>query len=261
MGIVVGILLASTPFIFRSGGRNYSTVERGKAFSKLAESFKFQYFPEPLNHRLPGGFWQQFGDHTRTRESQFLERFDGFWPLSNGSMCEVRDLILGSSHGIDWTIFEFGDPTLACHTSVGAAHEGVLPKSPLPYGIVCASLPMDLPSLHFSEQTLFNEVRCLLGTHEVTFETEDFNRRYFVRACDERAAFDILHPQAIDYLLGLPVRDWQMRGSDILIARPVPFSPDELPVLLDEVRGFIDLIPGYIREDRGTVLNEKGFPS
>ena len=45
--------------------------------------------------------------------------------------------------------------------------------------------------------------------HEIKFELDEFNQRYFVKADDERRVFDLLDPRMIDYLMSLPPRSWQ----------------------------------------------------
>jgi hypothetical protein len=85
---------------------------------------------------------------------------------------------------------------------------------------------------------------------ELTLESEEFNRRYFVVASDPRATYDILHPQALDYLLKHSPRDWQFGEMFIMIVAEA-MSAADISSTIDEIRGFIELIPAYVREDKG----------
>jgi hypothetical protein len=86
---------------------------------------------------------------------------------------------------------------------------------------------------------------------ELNFELEEFNRRYFIRSSDPKAAYDLLHPQAIEYLMGRPIRHWQMGGVQMLVVSSGTNSPEESMQIFDEMRGFIGLIPDYYRQDHG----------
>lgn len=188
---------------------------------------------------------QEGGVRRLHAEVSLLHRFAGMWPFREGFLRHVKDLVFGSYSGLDWTIFDYG-------------YGQCTDATPDTYGVVCARIPMNLPYLHLSPESFLHRLECCLGAHVLSLECQEFNERYFVRADDAREAFDILHPKALDYLLGLPPRDWQMRGCQVVLAQKAKFGIGDLPKVMGEIDGFVRLIPGYVREDRGVVPDWKG---
>jgi hypothetical protein len=251
------IALLAVLVVYVIGAAKRQSDARRNDLSALASHFGLQFIPGTLNDRLPGGVMGQiFGDRSLTESGQFIARFAALWPFGQGEFQRAYNLIYGSYGGQDWTLFDYGYQT----TSQSAPINGIPQTSTVihSFGVICARVPCDLPSIHLSPENFLHRVGCKLGVHEMTFESEEFNHRYFIRSNDERAAYDILHPQAIDYLLTLPVRDWQICGCQIVIARSGHYSIEEIPRVMGEIDGFIRLIPGYVREDRGFVPDWKG---
>jgi len=186
------------------------------------------------------------GEPELRSEVRLMERFAHMWPFREGFLKHVKNLAFGSYAGLDWTIFDYG--------------YGLHAESPMiaTCGVVCARLPVNLPSLHLSPESFLHRVECKLCVHELTMECREFNDQYFVRAANAREAFDILHPRAIEYLLSLPKRDWQIRGCQVVLAQRSVYAVEELSKVMEEIDGFVRLIPGYVREDRGVVPDWKG---
>ena len=185
----------------------------------------------------------QFLPDVPEEHGHLLSRFAGLWPFREGFLRHAKDLAFGTYAGLDWTLFDFG---------YGPHAEGMA------FGVICARVPVRLPSLHLCPESFVHRLESLLGTHELTLECEQFNERYFVRADDAREAFDILHPKAIEYLLDLPGRDWQMRDCQIVLAQRAAYGTAELAKVMGEIDGFVRLIPGYVREDRAVAPDWKG---
>jgi hypothetical protein len=212
--------------------------DRREGLKKLASHYGLSYMPDRLEDAL---LKSALGNETQ---------FQHIWPLCQGLDTYARDLLHGPYASHEWTLFDYGfEPAdYELHPSI---------HSPT-YGVICARIPCSLPTLHLSPETFLERLGCRLGVHEMTFEVEEFNRRYFVRADDERSAYDILHPGTIDYLLSLPVRDWQIHGCQIVVARNREYSIDEISQVMQEIDGFIRLIPGYVLEDQGFTPDWKG---
>jgi hypothetical protein len=73
---------------------------------------------------------------------------------------------------------------------------------------------------------------------------------YFIQTDDARAAYDVLHPRAVDYLLRHPPRDWQFGNMYLLVVSPLLMAPQEISRIVTEMRGFVELVPGYVKQDR-----------
>jgi hypothetical protein len=124
--------------------------------------------------------------------------------------------------------------------------------------VVAARLPMHLPWLQLGEESFFTRLGERLGIHDVHFESEEFNSRFRVHCQDRKSAFDLLNPQTLEYLLSLPRHDWQMGGVFILLYTAGRASPIEFLRMMEDIKGFVELVPEYMRQDRGVRLPPGG---
>jgi len=70
----------------------------------------------------------------------------------------------------------------------------------------CAVVPLaaSVPRLRIAPRDLADDLRAVLGLHEVRLELEDFNRRFVVGSEDERFAVSFLEQRMMEGLLALP---------------------------------------------------------
>jgi hypothetical protein len=107
------------------------------------------------------------------------------------------------------------------------------------------------PHIRLSPESFDHRVARMFGMKELTLESEEFNRKYFVEVEDDRSAYDILHPKSIDFLLRIPARDWQMSNMYLVVAANGEMSVQEIRRVIRDMNDFIDLLPDYVRQDRG----------
>ena len=219
--------------------------KRREQLAALAAELGFQYLPEGLKRDVPSGFWASLSAAFEAGPEQgFIQRFHGFTPFGQGHSPDVANLIAGRRGDADWLIFDY---TYKVTTSNGKTTQ----TTTHPYGVVAVRVPLVFPVLSLTAENVFHRIGSKLGMKELTFELEEFNRRYFIRGEDARAAHDLLHPRAIEYLMAHPVRTWQFGGPMLLIIKGGFYDPLEVRRVMEEIDGFLKLVPEYVREDRG----------
>jgi hypothetical protein len=220
--------------------------KRKEQLAQLAAELGFEFLPEGLTRNPPtGGFWAALSSaFEASPDVQFLSRFEGFSPFGQGHSPDIASLMVGRRDGLDWYVFDYTYKTTSSNgkTTTTTTH---------PFGIVAVRVPLALPGLSMAPENVFHRIGSKLGVKELTFELEEFNRRYFVQCQDARAAHDLLHPRAIEYLMAQPVRNWQMGGYHLLITKGGFYDPLEIRHVMEEAKGFLDLVPEYVRQDRG----------
>ncbi|HZH99197.1 MAG TPA: hypothetical protein VEX38_09520 [Fimbriimonadaceae bacterium] len=222
--------------------------ERALAIASFADAAGLEYAPV-LSDSISGGFFEQlFGDRSASDEGRFLARFQGYKPFGQGHSPEVCNLVYGRRGEIDWAIFDYTYKVTSSNgksTSTTTYH----------WSVVCARIPVLLPAMTLEPENFLHRVGSKLGMRELTFEVEEFNRKYFVRCDQERLAYDLLHPGMIEFLLAQPARLWQIGGYQIVLgdSRLLPVS--DLKATMSEVEGLVERIPPYFREDRGIAPN------
>jgi hypothetical protein len=198
---------------------------------------------QPTMMEVSKGFWDSlFSSPRDSNTSRFLSAFEGFSPFGQGHSWSVKDLIRGKKGDLEWFAFDYLYKTTQ---STGKTTTTV----PHPTGVVAVRIPMALPALTLSPESVFHKLGSLLGLKEITLESEEFNRMYFIRCEDRKRAYDLLHPSMIEYLMSKPRRAWQLGGRFLVMTRSGYYEPDEIEELFEELQGFIDRIPAYVRED------------
>jgi hypothetical protein len=215
-----------------------STNRRREALRTVAGQLGFT-FAEKL---APGQ--NGFGD--RRHIGDFIRRFEGFSPFGTGDARVIYNLIHGTRDGIDWTLFDYKYETESTDS------EGRSETTTHRYGVVAARLPLIFPGISLAPESVFHRIGAALGFSDLQFEFEEFNRRYYVRGKDPKPIYDLVHPKAIEYFMRLPVRHWQMGGNTVLIVKMGSFSAEELPIVMQEIEGFLKLVPEYYRQDHAS---------
>jgi len=224
--------------------------KRKQALTELAQQMGFSFYPEGLMAAPAGGFLGTLGQmFAPTPDAVFVQRFGPMHPFGEGHSPDVDNLLFGSRNGKDWYLFDYSYKTESRDSN------GNTSTTTHGFGIVAARIPVALPGLSLAPETVFHRIGHKLGLGEMNFELEEFNRRYFIRSGDQKLAYDLLHPQAIDFLMRQPIRHWQIGGFYVLLAQGGSYRVEDLPRVMSEIEGFIDLIPAYYRQDHGFTPN------
>jgi hypothetical protein len=241
---VLGAIVIIAIGIAVSVAQKKAAEARRAALAELASQHGLDYHPYGLEE-APRGFWEGlFTSFSDTKVGAFLTRFEGFSPFGQGHTWSISNLLVGRIEGADWYLFDY-----LYHTtqSTGKSTTTV----PHPTGVVAVRLPLSLPNLSLSPENVFSKVGSFFGMDELDFELEEFNKRYFVRCSERKLAYDLLHPQMIEFLMECPTRTWQIAGQYIVMTRPNYYDPEEMQEIMKELRGFIARIPKYVEQDHG----------
>ena len=197
-----------------------AAAKRRRALAELAQRLGFTF--EPDTHD---------GDAASVT-------YDGFDPFGRGRSRSASNILRGRRGEIEFELFDYRFTT-------GSGKN----KKTHRYGIAAATVPVQFRSMTLRPAGLFDKVASLAGFDDINFESEEFSRRYHV-SCDARQfAYDVIHPQMIEYLLSCPRRHWQLRGHVVLIHKSGSFDAREIEELIRVVEGFMARIPAYVRQD------------
>jgi hypothetical protein len=125
----------------------------------------------------------------------------------------------------------------------------LLPYRSFTSRVVWADLPRALEVVDLVPERMSDAVFKLLGGRDVDVESYDFNRRWRVKATNEREAHGILQPRMIDFLNSVedPSVAFHVDGERVLIwddGKDEDVDLDARVTLLEE---FIDRLPGHLR--------------
>lgn len=197
----------------------YAAEKRRKALAEFAHANGFEFKSAP-------------GD--------IHEKYEAFSPFGSGRNRRSANLIHGQRGEIRWEMFDYRYTT-------GSGKN----KTTHRVGVIVAKVPLMLPRLRIRPEHIFDKLAAAVGFDDIDFESAEFSRKYHVKGDDRKTAYDLIHPQMIEYLLSKPARDWQIGGSVILFQKSGHFSTAEMTDSMALISGFVERIPEYVRQDMG----------
>jgi len=90
---------------------------------------------------------------------------------------------------------------------------------------------------------VFDRVGEFFGLDDIDFELSEFSRRFHVSSADRKWAYDVIHPQMMDYLMTLPPVTIAFGLSELAIVRPGSLQPTTAHQDLKIARRLLDLVP------------------
>ncbi|MBX3117742.1 MAG: hypothetical protein KF784_01655 [Fimbriimonadaceae bacterium] len=242
---IVGAIIFGLILILSMMYAKKKAEERRVAMFELAGRLGLQFMPYGLSREESGsGFFEQMLGFGVSSADRFLDGLDGFEPFGKGYGRDVSSLLIGRREGVDWFIFDY-------EYKEDTRRDDKVETTTYRFGVAAVRIPMMLPGLRMSPETFADRVMEKLGRHEIEFESAEFNKRYFVQCNDRRAAYDLIHPRMMEYLLTVPARDWQIAGPFIILHQRSYYEPMDIYRIVSDVEGFVQRIPNYVKQDRG----------
>lgn len=163
-------------------------------------------------------------------------------PFGRGHSPRVSEVIAGSYGGRSAVSFAYRFTT-------GSGKE----RQTHQFHVVAMAMPAWLPSVQLTPQGLGARIATAFGGEDLTFESDEFNRRWRVEARDPRFAHDVLHPRTLERLIrpdasGLSLR---IEGSDVLSWTPGLPDVETLAARLGVMRALVDGVPRHVWLDHG----------
>lgn len=170
--------------------------------------------------------------------------FISFFPLFNqGSARRIGPAMVGYDNaGNGWFLFDY-------QYTISSGKNSTTYR----FSVVVAQTTLALPTMTLSPENVGYSVGKFFGMRELQVESEDFNKRYFIKSSDNKMALDLLHPLAIETLLRQPNYEWQMAGPFVMLHLHRNISGPEFEGLMGCINEFLKQIPTYYRQDHGLV--------
>lgn len=118
------------------------------------------------------------------------------------------------------------------------------------FSAVIVKSPVPLKSLLVRPEGLLDKMKAFFGAEDINFESAEFSRRFYVKSPDRRWAYDVLHAQAIEFLLAMPDFRIQFGSAHVIIWRDDTFSPETFRSAWRVACGLLDRLPNYLIEQQ-----------
>lgn len=191
-----------------------------------------------------GGWLSSFED---SEAGRLVAPYGNMHPFGAQQERSVNMLLTGPHGPAQWAIFEYSYVTES--TTTDSQGNTQTSRTTHSFTVHAAQISLNLPWIEIRREGFFDKIGKAFGGQDMNFELEAFNRRYRVQSSDPRTASGLIHPKAIEYLMSIPDRHWQMGGSYILIVESDTCPVPEIGVIMSEIEGFVNLIPGYLQQD------------
>jgi hypothetical protein len=117
--------------------------------------------------------------------------------------------------------------------------------------IVTPSVP--IKPLLIRAEGFFDKVGEFFGMDDIDFELAEFSRAFFVKSPDRRWAFDVLHQEAMEYLLEAPRHTIEFLDGNAMVQTGRVFDAEQFNAALALGVGLIERIPqSVMRELKGS---------
>lgn len=172
----------------------------------------------------------------------FVEQFEalGLTPFGQGRSRRASNLVHGRKGELEWQLFDYRYVT-------GSGKN----KTTHRYGVAAARVPLGFPRTVLRPEGFFDKVASLAGFDDINFESEEFSRRYHVTGANRRFAYDLVHPQMMEYLMSLPAMHWQLAPGVVMITRSGVYDARELPHLTAAIDGLLSRVPPFVKRELG----------
>ena len=176
------------------------------------------------------------------RDDRWSERFSGP-PFETGTNRRAGNVLTGRYGDRPFVAFDYSYVTSSTDAN------GNRQTRTHRYAVCAISLPTFLPGLTVTPENLLTRIAGALGFDDISFESEEFNRRFRVRAEDRKCASDVLNPRTLETLLAGEPLSWRVAGSDVVAWDGGFASPDRVMERLDLLTRVLDGVPSFVWRD------------
>jgi len=169
------------------------------------------------NKKRVGAFttWSAQNGWTYTEKDSKYEYMPWGFPFDQGHGRQATDVLTSTQGNYPALCFTYRYQTTST-TSNGSGGTTTTEESHY-FAIFSLHLPKSFPTLRVGKEGVFSKLARMVGMHDVEFESEDFNRKFKVKADDRKFASDAINPQMMQYLLSEDAPGFNIVGSDLVL--------------------------------------------
>jgi hypothetical protein len=118
------------------------------------------------------------------------------------------------------------------------------------YSVCILTVPQRFKSLYIRHENFLDKIAGAIGFDDIDFASKEFSKKYYVKSDDRKFAYDIIHPQMIEFLLqSLMVPVIEMEGKHLAFYVNKKIQPESYVGLYDFADKFYNKTPGYVLEE------------
>lgn len=106
-----------------------------------------------------------------------------------------------------------------------------------------------VPELSIRPEGMFDKVGAFFGFDDIDFESSEFSNKFHVKSDDKRFAYDIVHPQMMEFLLATRGPTLVLSEGHALVTKSGVWKPEEFVPHIEWLTMFFDRWPQHVLAD------------
>lgn len=173
-------------------------------------------------------------------DHELAERLDFLRKLDEGSNRYAYNRLSGTYQGHEVMAFDYHYETYS-HSRKGGrqTHHHYL-------SVFTLILPRSFPELLISPEGFFSKIAQALGYDDIDLESAEFSRAFCVRSRDKKFAYDVCHPQMMEYLLARRDLSFEIEANVLALAFDSTMDLPQIEPRLQQLVELRRLMPDYL---------------
>ena len=212
------------------------------ALTAIAAIAILSYRAEQRRRALLQGFAMSKGWTYTAADDSWCDRFVGA-PFGTGERRSASNILRGPYAGTEMVAFDYSYQTSTTDS------KGNRQTTTHRYAVCSLQMPAPLGGLELSPESALTRLAGHVGLGDVELESEDFNRRYRVKARDPKLAYDVLNPRTMQALLARPALHLRLLDVDAISWESGRLDPVALLARLSTLQVVVAGIPSFVWSD------------
>jgi hypothetical protein len=209
-------------------------IAPGIVVAILFITWREKYLRREMWQRLAGKHGMRY---TRTDPFNIPRSFSKFTLLGEGRSRQASNCLDGTYENLPVILFDY-----RFITGWGNA------KKTHELSALVTALSISCRHLTIQPETAIGQFAASLGFADIQFEFEEFNRTFKVHCEDKKFAYDVCHPEMMEFMLQYPNMSWELHGNHLLLyCLEVEFDEECVARCLEIASGFAKRIPRYLQ--------------
>lgn len=190
-------------------------------------------------------------EYTRS-DNALVRSFPQVEPFGRGSGRRARNVLrhrTGAGTGYSF------DYQYTVHSGVGNNRSSTTYR----FHVVSLDLPQPLPRLLLRPEVMMDGVTKFFGAQDVQFESEEFNRAWFVQSEHLPAAHDVVHPRMMEWLMTLSRARFVIEGTTLYTHISGSQKRENIDPLLALLQAFVDQVPPFVWDKAQSEYPQRGL--
>lgn len=119
--------------------------------------------------------------------------------------------------------------------------------------VLAVELPQSFPGITIKPDSALREFFEFIAGADIDFESDEFNKRFYVWSDDRKFAYDLVHARMMEFLLGTrqAMRDLHLQiiGSHAIFFRERTLDAAGVEQLMQFAAAFYAQVPEYVKKD------------